>query len=284
MLARKRYAARTKNDDLVALLDGDDGSSRVRTAAAVELGRLGNDTAREVLTARSKQRRRSVREPAVAGLRELARLHPLPVDELSATVRNELSLARLLTAPEVPPVLYVDEERARPITTRKATARQRTRVAEGVQAEMESLGLDPESAREVRCADRSFVVLTPDELVDAVRRLDRGAPGIAAAVATQDTQETGEWDLRYFVAVTPVGDDVIELRVGTRQGRVAFAGQARVVGEAIEFSVRAVASPGSAPAIVEGRLDARGLHFDKALSAPIVAARMVPGERRPAGR
>jgi len=285
LLAQKRYANRTKNADLSALLDSDDSPARVRTAAAIELGRLGNDAAVEVLTARSKERKRTVRDPAVAGLRELARVHGEPSDPLTATVRAEVSLARVVAGPPtLPPVLYLDEERAHPITTRKATARQLSQVSDGVQEEIGTLGLGSATGREVRCADRSFVVLTLDELVETVRGLGPGAPSIAAAVAGQDTQETGDWDLRYFVTVTPGDGDVMELRVGTRQGRVAFAGEARLVDEGIEFSVRAVASPGSAPAVVEGRLDADGLRFSKALSAPDVAARMVPSQRRSAGR
>jgi hypothetical protein len=281
LLARKRYSAQEKASDLAALLDGEGTPPRARTSAAIELGRLGTDDAEAVLTSRSKQRG-PVRAPAEAGLRELLRLGR-PTPAAGGAPRRGSQLARVLGAAEQASAespLYVDEERARPITTRKASARQLAGVTEGLADDIDQLGLDAGSGREVRCFDQRLVVLTPAELVVALESARPGAPQIAAAIATHDTQETGEWSARYYVVVMPGEGGDMELRVMTRQGRTAFAGQARLVDGAIEFSVRAVSGPGNAPALAEGRLGPDGLRFTRAMSEPTVSARRTVRPRR----
>jgi hypothetical protein len=278
LLERKDYPE--KVDDLERLLLNDDESSRMRSVAAVGLGRIGSPEAVAVL-----RRAAGTKDPATAGavirglslagggeeraivdrlkrrrgsIGEAARNTAVMLSYRAGAVRGaEVDLpdrrlrinAKLATPIEVAPSSRDEAERALRHVTTIAPA----------------LRLTTDGAVSLQCQDARFMLLLNET---AKAGLDQFADGRAelGVVAAQRSVEGVGWDLKYHVLTTPRSDGQIDVAVVSGRGRPVLAGSARIADGRAEFELKAVDGNGVLPVSLRGSFDGQSLEMTDARS------------------
>ncbi|MCU7930477.1 MAG: hypothetical protein KZQ90_06730 [Candidatus Thiodiazotropha sp. (ex Codakia rugifera)] len=285
LLRRKRYALKDKLSDLAAIIDNGSAPKRARTAAALELGRLGSPEAWDVLSKRQKSRSSVVRKAAVSGASELVRLHGSTHAKAAGATLAEPAPAAFLDRSlqlEIEPFLLLDRSRAQPLTQRKASTAQITQLERDLIGDIGRYGALSSLARTIRCGKRTLMFL-PTELSESfIESGDQQSTGsIVGIVATRDTEETGLWSTRYYlVAGSQLAGGETLLRLVTRSGRPIMTGSTRREQGTTIFRMQSLATPGSAPAIVGGEYLEGRLRLIDSLSEPFVSVKQIPEPRR----
>jgi hypothetical protein len=280
-LRRKSYPEERKVADLRRILLDDEASSRLRTAAAVELARLGTPAARNVLLVEVEAKDEVMRRSVQIGQRELARLHgwavPAPKER-----REVLSTPQGVMARETGPILGINAERAQPITKRKADPATAERIVSDLNAETPGLALADDMAYTVRCAGRTLAFVAAQGIAALIRTAEAPTePIVVGVVAVRETVETGKWTAHfYLLAGRGEKDGEFVLRVVATTGQVVMVGTGRLVDGRADFSLRSVAGPGNAPAEVNGSYRAGRMQWTEARSETQVVQQHTPGRRQ----
>ncbi|MEL0583604.1 MAG: hypothetical protein AAES65_01820 [Candidatus Thiodiazotropha sp. (ex. Lucinoma kazani)] len=285
LLRRKRYAQTDKLSDLAAILDNGSAPKRARTAAALELGRLGSPEAWDALSKRQKSRSSIVRNAAVSGVSELVRLHGSTHSKATGATTLEPAPAAFLDRSlrlEIEPFLLLDRGRAQPLTQRKASTTQVAQLDRDLIGDIGRYGALSSLARTIRCGKRTLMFL-PTQLSESF--IESGGQektgSIVGIVATRDTEETGFWSTRYYlVAGSQLAGGETLLRLVTRSGRPIMTGSATHKRGTTTFRIQSIATPGSAPAVVGGEYLEGRLRLIDSLSEPFVSVKLIPEHRR----
>jgi hypothetical protein len=286
LLGRKDYP--DKIADFERVLADDAEAPSVRSAAAVELGRVGSDEALEALVRHSDVRHDLVARGVLNGLRQINSPRSLEViarrtgerrgaAPRSALARSEKWTEALLafrqgvvgfdiSLPKRHRFVQVDPGRAQEI--RVAPAAPETLIKSLQELSANPFGIEPsrERAVEMRCGDRELVFLFNRELVeqDGLRLFERKA--VAGIVAVRYTVEGGAYSTKYGVLVQPSKSDELKILVTTTKGAVVLSGAGRLSGGEVKFKLKAVDRPGVVAIEIEGAYTADGLRFERAVS------------------
>jgi hypothetical protein len=115
----------------------------------------------------------------------------------------------------------------------------------------------------LRCGLREFALLAIPGQLDPPALLR--APARLGQVAVHHTAEYDSWTVPFEVLTRPDGD-TIQIAVLDDRGRAHFAGQARMTGTGLHFTLHSVQKPGVAPVSVEGTVTKGGLAITGARS------------------
>jgi hypothetical protein len=280
-LRQKDYPEERKVADLRRILLDDKASSRLRTAAAVELARLGTPAAQNVLLAETESKDEVIRRSVQVGQREFGRLsgRPLPPPKERRAVRPNLQVAMTR---EAGPVLPIDAEKAQPIGRRKAEPAMAERIVADLNAETPGLALAANIAYTLRCAGRTLAFVAAQDVAELLRVAEPPAePIVVGVVAVRETVETDKWTAHYYLlADRGEKDGEVVLRVVTTGVRVVMAGTGTLVDGRADFSLRSVAGPGNTPAEVSGSYRVGRMQWTEARSETQVVQQRTPGRRR----
>jgi hypothetical protein len=286
-LRRKEYPEAEKVADLRRVLLDGAAEPRLRTAAALELGRLGSPAARLALAELTGRPGALLSRAVQLGQRELARMHgaaapepeaaEAPAAALARPLRPELAAA--LSRPAGPP-LPLHHDRAEPVVARKARIAQANRIAADLREETPELALAPEPTYRLHCGTRTLAVVGTPVMAALVEGQAVERPVLVAVVAGEDTVESKKWGARYFLVAGPgeKGGE-LALRVVTGRGRTVMAGELLQGEGELRFALRSVAGPGNNPAEMSGRYGGGRLRLDQALAEKRIAEKLTPGRR-----
>jgi hypothetical protein len=280
-LRRKSYPEERKIGDLRSILLDGAASSRLRTAAAVELARLGTPAAQEVLLAETENKDEVVSRSVKLGGQEFTRLRGKALQAPERPPVLPPGLAEGMSR-DVGPILPVDAEKAQPIRLRKTLPVTAGRIVADLNAETPALALVGDMTYTLRCGDRILGFVPTRETFDALQGADApGEPVVAGVVAEQETVETNKWTAYYFlVASRAEKTDEVSLRLVTRRGRVAMVGTATLAPDQASFSLVSVTGPGNAPVEIRGVYRSNRLQVAVARSEPRVTQQLTPANRR----
>jgi hypothetical protein len=301
LLARKDYPG--KVDDLRRVLVGTQQSRRLRSLAAVELGRTRTDAAIDVLVevattaaADDPDLVRGVVEglSLAGGLRALDSLDKLRTRADVGTVA--LSLARTLryrlgaagdefAMPEASRLLEADPQRALPMRITTAPAESVRKALVDLPPFLTDIDLVEEGASEIICADQTLLFLRHRNVVPTSGKATSSAARAAlprrkmmvGVVAQVDGVETDVWMPQFQVLAQPSGDkDELHLFVVTMRGTLAMAGTASLAGRTAQFKLTAVDQPGVTPLSMQGAFTENGLEVERAFSGPTALNKLRP--------
>lgn len=285
LLGRKDYPEKVA--DFERLLADEGEAPRLRTAAAVELGRVGSDEALEALARHADVKHDLVARGVLNGLRHISSPRALEVaarrterpqgETRSPLARSERWTAALLAfrhgAPDFDlslPKRYrfaqVDPARAQEIGVAPPRPDALSRALRDLTVNALGVELSPERAVEMRCGERELMLLFNRELVEreGLRLFERKA--VVGVVAVRHTVEGDNYSTKYGVLAQPSKGKELRILVTTTKGVVVLAGSGRLSGDQIKFKVKAVDRPGVVAMEVEGAYTAEGVRLTRALS------------------
>jgi hypothetical protein len=281
VLRRKDYPEERKINDLQTILLDNTASSRLRTAAAVELARLGSPAAQKLLLAHMENKDAVVSRAVQIGQQEFTRLQGrgLQAAEDAPTMLPSL---REAMSRQVGSILPVDSERAQRIRLRKTHPVTASRIMVDLNAAAPPLTLVSDLTYTLHCGDRTFAFVPTQAAFDLVRAADTlSEPIIAGLVAKQDTVETNKWAAYYYLLVNRTEKaDELALRLVTRTGRIVMIGTATTTPDQASFSLASVVGHGNAPAEISGIYRSNRLQFTTARSEPRISQQLTPANRR----
>ena len=280
LLRRKDYPEERKVADLQRILLDEQAASRLRTAAAVELGRLGTPAAQNALRRASQRKDEALRRSVQIGERELTRLHgrTLPPRQERREILPGLQAAM---ASQPGPILAVDAEQARPIERRKTEPATAERIVADLNAETPGLALAADITYTLRCAGRTLAFVATQDVAGLLRAEEPPAePLVVGVVAIRETVETGKWSAHYFLlAGRGEKGGGADLRLLTTTGRVVMTGMATLADGRAEFALRSVVGPGNTPAEVSGNNRLGRMQWTAGRSETQVARQLTPRRR-----
>lgn len=280
-LRRKDYPEERKIADLRRILFDEDISSRLRTAAAVELARLGTPAAQEVLVTETESKDEVFRRSVQIGERELVRLYGRTVPE-PQELRVVLPSLQAVMTRVAGPILPISNEKARPITKRKTQPLTAERIVADLNTETPALALAADITYTLSCADRMLAFTAAQEVPEILKTTKLPTePIVVGVVAIQEKVEMDKWTARYYLmAGRGEKDGEVALRMLTTSGRIVMVGTGTLVDGRIDFSLRAVAGPGNTPAEVSGNYRVGRMQWVEARSEARIVQQRTPDRRR----
>ncbi|HJQ33107.1 MAG TPA: HEAT repeat domain-containing protein [Pyrinomonadaceae bacterium] len=285
LLGRKDYPEKVA--DFERVLADDREAPGLRTAAAVELGRVGSDAALDALVRHADVKHDLVARGVLNGLRHINSPRALEVaarrletpqgGARSALARSKKWTAALLafrhgvkgfdlSLPKRFRRVKVDPERAQQIRVSPPTSETLAKSLQDLATNPLGIELARERAVEMHCGDRELVFLFNRELSKqpGTRLFEEKA--VVGLVAVRYTVEVDTYSTKYGVLVQPSQDDVLQILVTTTKGAVVLSGTGRPSGERVNFNLKAVDRPGVVAMEIEGAYTAEGLRFERAVS------------------
>ena len=283
VLRQKRYPEAQKVADLQRILLDEGASSRLRTAAAVELGRLGTPAAHQALAAQRTSDSPLINRAASLGIRELEQVHgraQLEALEQVAAPVGRPALAETMTRP-AGQILTITAEQAQAITHRKSPKDMAAQIVTDLVAEQPDLTLRPDSARTLRCAGQTLAFVAEAAMERLIAEPEAAAgPTVAGVVAVKESVESGKWSTRFFLMAGPgEGPGELALRLATGQGRVVMTGTTTLEEGRADFELRSVHGPGNAPAELIGSYRDGRLRLTEGRSQPRIVEQQRPASR-----
>ena len=235
-----------------------DPDERVRAGAAKGLGWIGNAVAYEPLIA-------------------LVRTGGMPAAQAEWSARL-IAHRHGLAAPELPPLRLGDivefTSERRPVRIVAARPERLRLCLESIASRDFLLRFDPSGAREVHCGRTEWMLLlTGDFVRDSAALLRRRS---IAASAAFFIEEERSFSIALIVLVEPAGSSGARLIACRSTGEPMFAGTARLDGERVTFSLRALSRPGAFALIFDGAVGAGSLEVTNAASGPVVVPKRRP--------
>ncbi len=279
--------------DFEEVLLNDVEASGVRVAAAMTLWRLQSVQAATVL-----ERALAVKDesalaavftalgrigpqtalPAIVQARRRAKgLARARADFAATLVAHRFGLpGHVVPLPSSKELLVVPSGVGRTFRVARADAAEAELGLRSLAREPVGVDLSERDAYLLRCDGNDWLLLLSADLAAA------GASGLAdrnavAAVVASKQEATGLYSTRYLVLTSPVrGSRSAAITIHRGTGELAFAGEANVEGDEVEFAVRAVKVQGAFPlrftgVWAPGRLTAR-----EAVHGPFVSVRRAP--------
>jgi hypothetical protein len=280
VLRRKEYPEDRKIADLQRILLDAQASSRLRTAAAVELSRLGTSAAQTALRESAEKEDEVIRRSVQIAERELARLRgrALPPRQERRAALPDL---RTVMALEPGPTLPVEAKKARSISRRKTEPATAERIVGDLHAETPGLDLAVDITHTLRCAGRTLAFVATRDVARLLRQGERPVePTVVGVVAMPETVETGKWSAHYFLlAGRSVNSGEVDLRLVTTAGQVFMVGTGTLIEGRAAFSLRSVAGPGNVPTEVSGNYRPGRMQWTEARSEMQVPRQLTPRPR-----
>ena len=249
--------------DLAAVLLDESDLSRIRTAAAMTLWRLGSAEAASVL-----ERSLAVEDERVLArvFTTLGRIGPsTALDAITEARRRTSGFARaqadfaatliahrfgLPGHKAVPPAanaFLAVPRAARPFRVSRADAAEAELGLRSLASEPFGIDLSERDAFRLRCDGNDWLLMLNADLSEAGGSLLADRKAVAAVIASKH-QETGLYSTRFLVLTAPTRRRrSLAVTVHRGLGELLFAGQARVVGDELEFAVQTVKTPGAFP-------------------------------------
>ena len=240
------------------------GVSDQSTLAAVftAVGRIGPQTALAAIV----QTRR--------GVRGLARAR---ADFAATLIAHRYGLpGHAVTPPSSKEFLPVPSGAVRAFRVTRADVAEAEPGLRSLAHEPVGVDLSERDAYRLRCDGNAWLLLLSADLSEegASRLADRKA--VAAVVASKQ-ESTGLYSTRFVVLTSPMrGRRSAAVTVHRGTGELAFAGEAELEGDEVEFAVRAVKAPGAFPVRFRARWSPGRLTAREAVYVPFVSVSRAP--------
>ena len=279
--------------DLATVLLNEAEASETRVPAAMTLWRLGSVQAAEVLeralavedqstlaavfTALGRIGPQTALAAIVQARRRARGLARARADFAATLIAHRYGLpGHVVTPPSSKEFLPVPSGAGRTFRVTRADAAE-------AELGLRSLGLEPVgvdlSGRDVyrlRCDGNAWLLLLSADLSEEGAAWLMGRKAVAAVVASRQ-EATGTYSTRYLVLTSPVrGSRWAAVTVHRGTGELAFAGEATVEGDEVEFSVRAVKVQGAFPLRFSGVWTPGRLTTREAVHGPFVSVSRAP--------
>ena len=234
------------------------------TLAAVftALGRIGPQTALAAIVQARRRARGLARARADFAATLIAHRYGLP--------------GHVVTPPSSKEFLPVSSGAVRAFRVTRADAAEAELGLSSLAHEPVGVDLSERDAYRLRCDGNAWLLLLGADLSE------EGAPGLlgrkaVAAVVASRQEATGLYSTRYLVLTSPVrGSRSAAVTVHRGTGELAFAGEANVDGDAVEFAVRAVKAQGAFPVLFRAVWTPGRLTTREALYSPFVSGSRTP--------
>ena len=279
--------------DLESVLLNDVEASGTRCHAAMTLWRLGSVQAAAVL-----ERALAVKDarvlaavftalgrvgpqasaPAIAQARRRAKgLARARADFAATLIAHRFGLPGHVVPPPSPKeFLAVPSGAGRTFRVTRADAAETELGLRSLAHEPVGVDLSERDAYLLRCDGNDWLLLLSADLAM------EGASGLTArkavaAVVASKQEATGLYSTRFLVLTSPVrGSRSAAVTVHRGTGELAFAGEAKVEGDEVEFAVRAVKAQGAFPVRFSGFWTPGRLAAREAMYGPFVSVRRAP--------
>lgn len=279
--------------DLEEVLLNDVEASGVRVAAAMTLWRLGSVQAADVLERALAVKDESALAAVFTALGRIAPQAALPAIVRARRRAKGLARARAdfaatliahrfgLPGPVAPPPsskesLAVPSSAGRAFRVTRADAAEAELGLRSLAREPVGVDLSERDAYRLRCDGNDWLLLLSADLSA------EGASGLTdrktvAAVVASKQEATGLYSTRFLVLTSPVsGRRSAAITVHRGTGELAFAGEAKVEGDEVEFAVRAVKVQGAFPLRFSGVWTPGRLTTREAVHGLSVSVRRAP--------
>ena len=274
--------------DLATVLLNEAEASETRVPAAMTLWRLGSVQAAEVLERALAASDQSALAAVFTALGQIG-----PQTALAAIVqarRRARGLARaradfaatliahryglpghVVTPPSSKEFLPVSSGAVRAFRVTRADAAEAELGLRSLAHEPVGVDLSERDAYRLRCDGNDWLLLLSADLSAAGASGVTERKGVAAVVASKQ-EATGLYSTRFLVLTSPVrGRRSAAITVHRGTGELAFAGEANVDGDAVEFAVRAVKAQGAFPVLFRSIWTPGRLTTREALYSPFVS-------------
>jgi hypothetical protein len=262
-LARSESSAEA-SDILARIVSNTSETKRVRATAASSLSLMPPDAAEKALLQNLTVNDEAVRAKVFKSLgrvgtaESLGRLNALP-EPANHYARKQMFLAKLAityrSGSEARNAEFAKSALGISWTTEAAKAVEGKRVRENIDAILDStygLGLNPDIGYEIVCGRNKLFLFLNDAIKrGAFAESLRSRNMIAGLVARQEG-EARFFSTRYLVLTSPSAEGV-EVIVARTNGDVAYAGEARIDGDALQLNMRDVGLE-RIPMEIEGRV------------------------------
>jgi hypothetical protein len=295
-LDRRRSSSTT--EALTGLAAEPTEPADVRAAALVALGHRDEEAARSALAAALDATEAPVARRAAEALGRVGDGDALGALE-SATVpdgpaRRSAEFAKSLIAyrlgvdehrlarPDDSALRDLDAEATQPVVVRTPDAEQLERAIADLARELPTLTASSTGALALTCGSSEYVVVLNGALQggELLGRLQE-APAMPAVVVKL-SGGLDRWFLHAYVLTHPAEPGALELFLTRTTGDTALLGSARIESGRAVFSLRAVATPYSPAADIEGTFDWTAVELTSARAlAPPAAGRGEEGGRSP---
>ncbi|MGH8549720.1 MAG: HEAT repeat domain-containing protein [Methylococcales bacterium] len=277
-----------KERDFEAVLENEKESPDIRYLAAINLSKIPSPATIEILVKNCHVRDERVLAGVMKALGSIGNKSAL--DAILMAKKRAKGLAAMqaefattlithreglegyeLTAPETANQLEPDLHCARPFRITRADDADAEFCLRSLAGQPFGIEFSEHPMYQVRCGRNTWMILFNRDFGGKSNVKTLGKRKAFLGVVAIRSEETRLYSVAYLLLTSPAKDeDAVSILVYRTNGKLTFAGTARVVGNCADFSILALPQPGAFAVKIEGTFEDGRLNIKTALSTTLV--------------
>ncbi len=277
-----------KHRDFEAVLENEKESPEIRYLAAINLGKIPTPAAMEILVKNSHVRDERVLAGVMKALGCIGNKSAL--DAISTAKKRATGLAAMqaefaatliahrvgleeceLPVRETSDYLELDLHCTRPFRITQADDTDAEFCLRSLADQSFGIEFSEHSMYQARCGRNTWMILLNRDFGDKNSAKTLGKRKAFLGVVALRSEETRLYSVAYLLLTSPTKDkNAVSILIYRTNGKLAFSGTARVVGNCAEFSILALPQPGAFAVKIEGIFEEGRLDIKTALATTFV--------------